>query len=72
MEYEWIIWLLGSLCVLFTLGGGLMCLSDDRDTKEQGLKLLVGWWSGVAIITIATLTMHFVVKPILGWLLGLF
>lgn len=69
MDYEWIIWLLGVLCVLMTVGGGLLCLNDE---KEAGMKLLVGWWGGVAMVVITTLTMTFVVNPVLAWFFGLF
>jgi len=72
MEYEWIIWLLGGLCVLMTILGGWMCFSDDRNDMEQGVKLLAGWWGGVAMVVITTLTLTFVVKPILAWFFGLF
>ncbi len=72
MDYEWIIWMIGGLCVLFTVLGGWMCFSDDQADVEQGVKLLAGWWGGVAMVVITTLTLTFVVKPVLSWFFSLF
>lgn len=67
-----IIWLIVGLTVLFTVCGGLMCLSDDRQTREGGMKMLAGWWGGMTAVIAVTLAMTFVIKPFLAWFFGLF
>jgi hypothetical protein len=71
-EAEWIVWMIGGLCAFFTIAGGLMCMSSDRESKEAGQKLLAGWWGAVVTILATTLLMTFVVKPVLAWFFGLF
>lgn len=71
MEYDWIIWMIGGLCVTFTVIGGLMCVAPDQETKDAGQKILAGWWGAVATIAAATAFMHFIGKPVLNWLFNL-
>jgi len=71
-DAEWIVWLIGGLSAFFTIAGVLMSLSSDRESKEAGQKLLIGWWGGMAAVVATTLLMTFVVNPTLAWFFGLF
>jgi len=62
--------ILGWLIVLIigvTVLAGLCCLSDDRETKEQGKKLLIGWWAGILVVVGGGLAMTFLIKPAIAW-----
>ena len=69
MEFDWFWKLCIAMAVVFTVLPAILYSGGEKDTA---LKVFAGFWGAVVMLVIFTLTMTFIIKPLLAWFFGLF